>query len=78
MKSGIIHYEEQLSKRSRIAKARRSNRGNRKVDNLTNRVSMLRKQIEGEKSTVDKKEEALAEYMRQMRDVSFQSFAFRS
>lgn len=63
MKSTIIELEEQLSKRSRIAHVRRSTRSHRKVDNLTNRLSMLRKQIESEKSIVEKKQDALSEFM---------------
>ncbi|XP_071119984.1 protein kinase C and casein kinase substrate in neurons protein 2-like isoform X1 [Mytilus edulis] len=63
MKSTIIELEEQLSKRSRIAHVRRSTRSNRKVDNLSNRLSMLRKQIESEKSMTEKKQEALSEFM---------------
>lgn len=63
MKSSIIELEEQLSKRSRIAHVRRSTRANRKVDHLTNRLSMLRKQIESEKSMVEKKQDALSEFM---------------
>lgn len=71
MKSTIIELEEQLSKRSRIAHVRRSTRSNRKVDNLSNRLSMLRKQIESEKSMTEKKQEALSEFMSSINKVIF-------